>query len=214
MLFGEMAAHQIVTQWSLGQIRQYQCLIGSGLCKFVFDDAYQTLTNEKSRAEYVVLLADSRFKGDARKAERAKEADTKAKMGLVMLKKKEYPKARDFFRIAMEMDPASGEHKAHFAWSLFSDPKAEREDATQRAYGLLLEALKLSPRSAMIHFYTGQVLKQQDRLSEALHHFRATLQLDPKHQDATREVRLIEMRSTKKKGEEKKGPLSKLFKRE
>jgi tetratricopeptide (TPR) repeat protein len=174
------------------------------------NEAYNVLSNEKSRAEYISLLS-SRFKGDARKMERTRDAEVKHQMGMVMLKKKDFQKAREYFNFAIQSDPECGEYKASMAWAIFADPKTERSEANSKAYALLLEALKSSP-SASTHYYAGQVLKARDQLDEALFHFMRAVKLDPKHAEAQREVRLLSSRKTKD-GNTAAGLLNKIFKR-
>lgn len=182
-----------------------------------FNEAYQTLSSEEKRAEYLALLHDDRIKGDARKAELIRDAEVKNKMGVVMLRKREYQKAREFFKYSTEADPSSGEYKANLAWSMYADPAMDREEAIEQAYALLLEALKSSQPSAQIHYYTGQVLKAQEKIPEATHHFGEALRLDRDHKEAGRELRLLKMRNKKQIEEDrnKKGgsALSRLFKR-
>jgi molecular chaperone HscB len=178
------------------------------------NDAYETLSDDENRAYYLALLSDDRIKGDSRKAELIRDAETKAQMGVVMLRKKDFQKAREFFKYAMEGDPTSGKHKTNFAWAMFADPEFDRQKALTKGYELILEALKAKDLDAHTHFVAGQLLKAQDKMREAEHHFRAALRLDRKHADAQREVRLIEMRAEKAGDDPKsKGGLSKLFKR-
>lgn len=177
------------------------------------NDAYQTLTNDEARAHYIALLSDDRIKGDARKAELIREAEVKSQMGVVMLKKREYQKAREFFRFAMEADESNGAYKAFFGWSMFADPKFDRKEALDKAYPLMLEGLKTSPKDPNIHYYLGQILKSQNRMNEAMHHFKEALRADRKHTDAERELRLLKMRKDKDSDTKERSPLSRLFKR-
>lgn len=174
------------------------------------NEAYQTLTNDKARAEYLALLGDDRIKGDSRKAATVRDAEVKHQMGLVMLKKRDYLKAREYFNFAMTGDPSAGEYKASMAWALFADPKVERSEASTKAYALILEALKDKPTSTT-HYYAGQILKSRDQVEEALYHFTRAQKLDPKNADAVREVRLLSSRKNKDK--EGGSLLDKLFKR-
>jgi len=181
------------------------------------NEAYQTLSNEEKRAHYMVLLADHRIRGDLRKVEKVRDAEMKAKMGAVMLRKKDYKGARDLFRFAMEMDPETALYKAHYAWSVFADPKNDRTKALDEAYPLVKEALAQNKDDAAIHYYMGQLSKAMAKDKEALSHFKQVLRLDRNHADAKREVRLIEMRESKRKDTGSKGPksnpLSRLFKK-
>lgn len=178
------------------------------------NEAHQVLSGEKSRAEYVALLADDRIKGDARKADRIRDAEVKHQMGHVMMKKREYQKAREYFNFAVQSDPASGEYKASLAWSMFADSKYDREEALTRGYSLILEALETKSSSATTHYYAGQILKAKQQPKDALFHFQRAVELDPKHADAAREVRLMELRNAKEQeAKESSNPLRKLFKR-
>jgi curved DNA-binding protein CbpA len=175
------------------------------------NEAYQTLTNDKTRAEYLEMWHDSRIKGDSRKAATVRDAEMKHQMGLVMLKKRDYLKAREYFNFAMTGDPSAGEYKASMAWAIFADPKVERSEASTKAYALILEALKDKP-TATTHYYAGQILKSRDQVDEALYHFSRAQKLDPKNADAVREVRLLSGRKNKGRGESA-SLLDKLFKR-
>lgn len=177
------------------------------------NEAYEVLSEKESRTEYIALLDDKRFLGDARKAARVRDADVKGQMGLVMLRKRDFLRARELFSQAMELDPDSATHKAHFAWALFADPKSERTSATEKAYVLLLDAVRLAGKDATIRTYLGQVLKAQDRGKEALAHFKEAVVLDPKNAEAQREIRLLTQRLEKTKETQKKPGLGRFFKK-
>jgi curved DNA-binding protein CbpA len=179
------------------------------------NEAHQVLSNDKSRAEYLALMKDDRIKGDARKADKIRDAEVKHQMGVVMLRKKDYQKAREYFNYAIENDSSKGEYKVSMACALFADPKHDREQAISKAHELLLEALKQKDAGANGHYYMGQVLKAKDQPKEALNHFKRALALDSRHTDAQREIRLMEMRGKGDDGDEKGigAGLSKLFKR-
>ncbi|MCA9553489.1 MAG: ATP-grasp domain-containing protein [Myxococcales bacterium] len=177
----------------------------------------QTLTNDEKKKEYMRLLADKRIRGDVKKVEKVRDAETKAQMGTVMLRKKEFRQAREFFKSAMELDPETAEYKAHYAWAIYVNPATDRDKAVQEALPILKEALAQEGKSAAIHFYVGQIQKSLGNEKDALFHFRAAVSLDPKHGEALREVRLLDLRDQKKKddpkGSGKNGLVSRLFKR-
>lgn len=176
------------------------------------NEAYQTLADDKRRAQYLALLSDDRIKGDARKAELIRDAETKAQMGVVMLRKREYQKAREFFKFAMEADSSSAPYKTQFVWAMFTDPSFDRAKAIKQGYELILEALQSKGVNAQTHYVAGQLLKAQERMREAEHHFKIAVRLDRKHAEAQRELRLLQMRA-EKAGDSKKSTFSKLFKR-
>lgn len=179
------------------------------------NQAYRTLSHEKERADYLLILSDVRIKGDFKRVEKVREAEMKAKMGGVMLNKREFRQARDFFKRARELDPATPEYTAQFGWATFADPNRDRAAALEEALPLIRDALAGDGKNPTIHYYMGQILKTQGDTKNALHHFKQALRLDAKHTDAEREVRLLELRQNKQKSDGDSGSsrLSRLFKR-
>lgn len=164
------------------------------------NEAHQTLTSDKARAEYEALLADDRIQGDARRAELVRDAEVKAQMGTVMLRKKDWAKARELFNYCMEADPVTAIYKAQMAYAMFSDASFDRNEVQAKGYPLLLEALKtLGEKDWRVHFWTGLFLKEQNKLKEALHHFDVAQRLDKKNADIFRERRLLKGRIEKSK---------------
>jgi curved DNA-binding protein CbpA len=180
------------------------------------NEAYTTLSNDRSRAEYEALLADRRIQGDARRAELVRDAEVKAQMGVVMLRKRNFAKAREYFRYATEADPVTPLYKAQLAYAMHADARFDRKEAFEKGYPLLLDALKaLGDKNGQVHYWMGLMLKDQDRLKEALAHFKKAHRIDKNDTDAGREVRLVEGRLAKLADEAKKGTgsLSRFFKR-
>jgi tetratricopeptide (TPR) repeat protein len=180
------------------------------------NDANKVLSGEASRAEYVAMLADERIKGDSQRAELVRDAETKAQMGIVLLRKREYAKARELFNYCIESDPVTPIYKAELAFAMYADRSFDRDDAFEKGYALLLEALKgAGSKDAKIHFYAGLVLKERERLKEALHHFKVAAKLQPNHVESKREVRLLKSRLKAQEGGKDDGPggLGRFFKR-
>ncbi len=177
------------------------------------NEAYQTLSNPSRRAEYLTLLSDHRIRGDSKRAEKVRDAEVKAKMADVLVKKREFGKARELLKLCVNNDPATPEYKATLAWAWFADPGVDRTEAQRMAQPLLQEALQSKP-SADAHYYMGQLLKEQEKVREATFHFKRATELDRKHREAARELRLITMRD-KKAREDKEKPTgwSKIFKK-
>ncbi len=172
------------------------------------NEAYATLSNDEQRQQYVEMLRDERVRGDYRKAKQVKEAATKAKMGVVHLRKREYSKAREMFESALESDPSSGLYQAHLAWSIFSEAQQDRAAVIPQVQALLSEAVAKDDKQPLIHFYLGQVLKAKGDLSEARDQFERVVDLDPHHAPARSEIRHLERR---RQDEQKKSGLSRFL---
>jgi hypothetical protein len=96
-------------------------------------------------------------------------------------------------RFALENEPGQGEYVALCAWIDVLKPAA---DSSQ----ILLElkrALRLAENNLKVHWYRGLVLQHLGRHEHALREFRSVLELDPRHLDAARQIRVYEMRLEK-----------------
>ncbi|NJK88211.1 MAG: tetratricopeptide repeat protein [Myxococcales bacterium] len=163
------------------------------------------------------MLADDRIRGDAQRAALVKDAETKSDMAKVLLRKKEFSKAREIFKYCTEADPVTPIYKALLAYSMYIDAGFDRDQAYEKGYPLILEALKgSSDQSATIHHYAGLILAERSKLKEALHHFRRAAELEPKNPDHQRQVRLLQGRIGKAEESSKGGTtsgLGRFFKR-
>jgi curved DNA-binding protein CbpA len=182
------------------------------------NEANRVLGSDDARREYLAMLGDDRIRGDARRAELVRDAETKAQMGVVLLRKREFQKAREMFGYCVEADPITSTYKAHLAFAMYADRSFNRDEAFEKGYALLLQALEGAGSSdGMVHYYTGLLLKERNRNKEALHHFQEASRIAPKNVEYKREVRLVEGRLSKEqKDDDKKHPtggLGRFFKR-
>ena len=175
------------------------------------NQAWEILSNDEKREEYVMMLHDKRIQGDYRKAEKIRDAEMKSKMGVVHLNKREYGKAREMFRIAHENDPSSGLYQAHLAWSLFKDPKKTSPHVIEDVHKSLLDALDKDREQPLIHLYIGHVLKAKNKPRDALTHFKNVLKYSPRHPEANTEVRYLQKRIEREEANNKRSGLARFF---
>jgi curved DNA-binding protein CbpA len=171
-------------------------------------EAHQILTDAERRREYDQLLragaANSEEQEQVAQIVRAAAAFQRAE---VLLKKRDLKAAETEALAAMKGDPDQAEYKALYAWICAEQPREKYDELIQ----LLNSALKSEPNNQRALWYRGQLHKRAGDSSKALRDFKQLLELNPKHLDAQREVRLHEMRRSQPK--EDKGILGKWFKR-
>ena len=178
-----------------------------------FNDAYATLTDDKKRVEYQAALLKGEVPADESQKAKAAVATTKFDMAVVMLKKKDYKKARELLKMATTMDPNQGVYKCYYGWAFHSDPSMDRTVAEPKAKELIKAGIEQNPKNAYSQYFWGVMLKLEGNQKEARKAFTIASKMDPKLTDAERELRLMEMRSGKSEdSSEKKGVLSRLFK--
>jgi tetratricopeptide (TPR) repeat protein len=83
----------------------------------------------------------------------------------------------------IEISPGKGEYRGMLARALSLHPSRGKE-----AEEHFVEALRLSPRDAQIHYWLGLYYKSFGLGSRAENEFRTTLRIDPKHEGARRQL--------------------------
>lgn len=172
-------------------------------------EAHQILSDASRRKEYDQLLADGAGSAEEQeqvaKVMRAVSAFQRAE---VLLKKRDLAGAEREALDAMQGDPEQAEYKALYAWVCAQSPREKYDDLVH----LLDEALKAEPSNQRALWYRGQLHVRLGNSQRAIRDFKTLLEVNPKHLDAQREVRLHEMRRSAP-AKEDKGLLGKWFKR-
>jgi tetratricopeptide (TPR) repeat protein len=166
-------------------------------------EAYETIGAPAARAKY-----DAAMKTASRGESRKEEAGIALKMGEVLLKKRDYEAALSKLRRAADLDP-TGDVLAALAWGLVSDPKASQQ-AKEEAASLINRALRAPGVTARTYYVAGVLWRTKDPES-AVDAFRKALEIDPRHPDASLELRLIEQRRGKQQPKTGGGVLSGLL---
>jgi len=165
-------------------------------------EAYETLSSPDARAQY-----DASLKG-VQGGTRKEEAAITVKMGEVLLKKRDFEGALNKLRRAADLD-ANGDVLAALAWGLVSDPKATPA-TKEEAASLINRALRAPGVTARTYYVAGVLWRTKDPES-AVDAFRKALEIDPRHPDASLELRLIEQRRGKQPAKPSGGVLSGLL---
>jgi curved DNA-binding protein CbpA len=150
--------------------------------------AYRTLSDEASRQRYLDELRHGAGEVDVARLLRA---DDLFQRGCILVKAKRFPEAVEVLSQAIALNPDEGEF---YAWRgvgyFFSmpDPRQGRAEAERD----LATALKKNPNCAQAYYFYGQFAKLLGDTAGALKHFRKTLEIQPEHLDAQREIRHLQ----------------------
>jgi curved DNA-binding protein CbpA len=152
-------------------------------------DAYRTLSDDKSRAAYIEELKSGG------KQESQVDVEAILKSEDLFRKSGHYIKARKFADAVKLLDEAiqlNGEEPEFYAWRgyarffTFEDKKAGYTEA----YKDIQHCLKRNDKVASAHYFLGVIAKLCGDNSGALKHFQRTVELQPNHIDAQREIRM------------------------
>ena len=164
-------------------------------------EAHRVLTNTEERARYEERLDHGDDADD--EVRTVFEAEFAFQQGTVFFRKKDYASALAEFQRALTLNPKEGEHLAWVAWTRFNDPKVANEPILSEIKQDLLAAASLSPKNATCHFFLGEVYLAMKEERRALTCFKRTLELQPNHVDAQRQIRLINLREERDKNSKK-----------
>jgi tetratricopeptide (TPR) repeat protein len=103
-------------------------------------------------------------------------------------------RAERLARSATRASPDAGAPLALLAWIEATRPNNTSHDETRKRIIMLDKALRLDPMLEQAHYWRGLLHKRLDNHSLAMGNFRRVVELNPKHIDAQRELRVYEMR--------------------
>ncbi len=111
-----------------------------------------------------------------------------------LLRRSDYPAALQRAEAALSAE-GSARHEALYGWLLHLNAGAGAGGRVHpRALQHLDSALNRDPTCEAAHYYKALLLKQLGQLDEARSHLKRVCKRNPDHQEATRELRLLEMR--------------------
>jgi curved DNA-binding protein CbpA len=201
-------------------------LVGAGLPELVpqaerilsrLSEAAMILGDPTTRAEYLELRAGK--KPSSNTVPTLIEAETTFLRGEVFLKRGEHAKAIECFAAASKANPGEPQYRAYWAWARFEQPGGRKEAVVREVQRIIADVVAAQPRFARGHFWLGQIWSFLNEPVRAESAFREAVNQDKHFFEAAREMRLLEMRRTRKGATGKdpdpprRGLMSRLFKK-
>jgi tetratricopeptide (TPR) repeat protein len=152
-------------------------------------DAYRTLSDDKSRAAYIESLkggAEGQAEVDVVAILQAEE---RFKKGTIFMKSRKYAEAAKIFDEAIQLNADEAEFYAWRGYARFC-AAPDKKAAQPEAFRELQTALKKNDRCAPAHYFLGVIAKTLGDAAGALKHFKKTVEIQPDHIDAQREIRI------------------------
>ena len=116
-----------------------------------------------------------------------------------LCKGRAFARALQLFGEACELAPDEAEYKAYYGWTHYLLNQGD-EEARRLAARHLDSAISLAENSPTGYYFRGQLHKACAEVDLARRMFKKVLELRPNHVEAARELRLIEMRTSKASG--------------
>jgi hypothetical protein len=180
----------------------------------LLSEAQETLTHDENRGRYNASVQEGGGTPNSqRKIAALIEAATDSQKAEVCLKRREYAEGERLARRALAVSPDDPNAMTILAALL---AEIRPEGPHDEAIKLLTRTVEIAPRHDRAHTLLGVLYKRRGDAKRALDHYRLAAAANPKNVDATREVRLAEMRSRTDPSagdKPKEGLFSKLLKR-
>ena len=166
-------------------------------------EAYNTLTDGELRKQYTDKLKSTVSDEEMEKANKVIQAEMEFQKATIDIRRGSFKEALASLDKATNLVPDEPEYKIYQGYCLF---KTSGLTAATKASKMIEDALKDRPKVAEGWFYLGVINRVHGELDKARVYFQKTLDLDKYHQEAQRELRVVDMKLAEepKKGKKKK----------
>ena len=152
--------------------------------------AYETLADSRDREDYVKGLHTGVKSGVSDEVGRILQAESRFQKGEGFMKKKDWARAHQAFKEAVDLYPDEGEFHSYLGWALHQTNPSE-DTVSKQAQAHLEEGLRLNPRHDRGYLFLGWLHKALGRRAEAEAQFEKAIQCNPDCAEALRELRLL-----------------------
>jgi hypothetical protein len=157
-------------------------------------DAYRMLSDDKSRAQYIEELKAGGGAGTEVDINSILMAEELFQKSCILVKARKFAEAVKMLDEAIKLNAEEAEFYAWRGYARFFTA-ADKKAAQPEAFREIQNAIKRNERCAPAHYFLGVIAKLCGDAPGALKHFKRTVELQPDHIDAQREIRM----STQKK---------------
>jgi curved DNA-binding protein CbpA len=159
------------------------------------NEAYQTLSDDKRRVEYLAELEAKETVGDV-DVEAILASEEQFVRGTHFFKARKYAEALELFDGCIRINDREGEFYAWRAYTRFLT-SSDKRSAYAEVRGDLTRALELNRRCSAAYVFDGHMAKLLEEHAVAQAAYRKALEVEPGNLEAQRELRLYESRSRK-----------------
>jgi curved DNA-binding protein CbpA len=158
-------------------------------------EAYQTLSDADRRTRYLeVLNTGGGTPEDQAEVARVMEAANSFQKAEFFTQKGQLTEAEPYAARAFELEPAEPDYVAVWCWIEANKPERRELGKYDDLLAKLDKTLADAPACERARYFRGMILKTSGRMGDAIRDFREVVEKNPRHVDATREVRLYNMR--------------------
>lgn len=163
----------------------------------VISAAYDTLSDPKERADYIVKL-DRQKQGLSTDVNAILRAEALVDEAVAEIRRRQWPAAIEKLHEARNLNPDDPLYDVHLAWATYSQARSDKANIA-KAEQILRDAVKRQESLPLGYQYLGQIAFDGERYDDARRWWKKCLEWDRKNVEAMRGIRLINTRLEKKK---------------
>lgn len=158
----------------------------------IIQTAYEVLSDKNKRESYDATIQSPVLKEMMEKTENIINAEISFKKGEILLKRRNYKEARDYFKEAVRFNNKEPEYLINLAITDIFLKKDNDNDYFKEARDCLEKAIFINPYCEKAYYYLGILNKLEDRKEEAILCFKKTLNINPDNKEAYLELKSLE----------------------
>ena len=169
-------------------------------CAFVMSclsEAFATLSSPPLRQEYTQTLALAALRAPSEQLEAdlaASGASDPYEGATACFARGDLDRAERLAKRATKVSPEAGAPLALLAWIEATKPQNATPEETKKRIVMLDRAIRADEKLEQAFYWRGLLHKRIESHNAALSNFRKVVEMNPKHMDAVREIRVYEMR--------------------
>lgn len=151
-----------------------------------YDQAYEVLSNDARRAQYLVKYRQDKDKENKIEADKAVlGADLEFGRGETFLFwKQDYKLALEALTNAAKMNPREPVYLATLALAIYLSDRSKVSQARE----LMNKALAIGPKCDKAYLYMGRILKEEKSNTEAVKYFQKAIELNPENRKVLKQM--------------------------
>ncbi|MCX7991014.1 MAG: DnaJ domain-containing protein [Proteobacteria bacterium] len=158
----------------------------------IIQTAYEILSDKDKRESYDATIQSPILKEMMEKTENIINAEIAFKKGEILLKRRNYREARNYFKEAVNLNNREPEYLVNLAITNIFLKDSHHDEHTKEARSSLERAVYINPYCEKAYYYLGILNKLENRKDEAILCFKKTLNINPDNKEAYLELKGLE----------------------
>lgn len=158
----------------------------------IIQTAYEVLSDKEKRESYDATIQSPILKEMMKKSENIINAEISFKKGEILLKRRNYKEARQYFKESVNLNDKEPEYLVSLAITDIFLKNEHNDDYSKEARTCLERAIYINPYYEKAYYYLGILNKLENKKEEAILFFKKVLNINSDNKEAYLELKSLE----------------------